>query len=408
MITKLRKKLIAICAGTVLVVFAAMFGCICIFGGVQLDRTMDTLTDRIAAGDGSFPLRDNLPAIAAPGRIPNMITGETPFSTRYFSVWYDRDGAVMGQNMSAIHTVSAEQAHNYAHTAWEMGKERGWVDHFRYKVYTTPRGTAAVFVDATINRAMNFLMTAIVGAVMMGSALLIMVGVVLLSKRAVKPMAETYEKQRQFVTDANHELKTPLTLILTDLDILESEMGQNEWLDDIRDEGKRMSILVNQLTSLSRMDEDVPELTREEFSLSDMVEDVAMEFKPLAEQKGLAFFSAVQPEITYTGDEGALRRVATILLDNAVKYCDGGGDITLMLAGKKRPTITVENTCAAVDDMALDKLFDRFYREDKARTASNSFGIGLSLAQSIVHQHKGDIRAYKVGPSRIGFKVILK
>ncbi len=229
-----------------------------------------------------------------------------------------------------------------------------------------------------------------------------------MSKRVVRPIALSYEKQKQFVTDANHELKTPLTLILTNLDIVEQELGHSEWLDDIRTEGQRMSSLVGQLTALRRLDEDRPHLTFAAFSLSETVSDTAAEFVPLAESRGLTIRAYIQPNLDYTGDEGALRRVVAILLDNAVKYCDPCGNISITLSAGRYPSVTVENSCSSVDNIELKRLFDRFYRADKARTAGSSFGIGLSLAHSIIQQHGGQISAYKAGPGRIGFKIILK
>ena len=228
------------------------------------------------------------------------------------------------------------------------------------------------------------------------------------SKRAVRPIAQTYEKQKQFITDANHELKTPLTLILTNLDIVESELGHSEWLDDMRTEGQRMSELVGQLTALSRLDEDDAPLSVTEFSFSEVCEDTVSEFAALAESKGLTVSADIQPELTFQGDEGAIRRLVTILLDNAVKYCDPAGEIILVLERKRQTVLRVENTFANVDNLELDRLFDRFYRADKARTAGNSFGIGLSLAKAIAGKHRGEIKAYKAGPERIGFQVTFK
>lgn len=169
-----------------------------------------------------------------------------------------------------------------------------------------------------------------------------------------------------------------------------------------------MSGLVGQLTALSRLDEDVPSAASEEFSLSEVCGDTVSEFSPLIDRKGLTLRADIQPEITLSGDEGAVRRLVTILLDNAVKYCDPGGDISLSLTAKRRAVLVVENTCSNVDALELDRLFDRFYRADKARTAGGSFGIGLSLAQSVVRRHRGEIRAYKAGPGRIGFRVTMK
>lgn len=242
--------------------------------------------------------------------------------------------------------------------------------------------------------------------IIIGSSLIVLILIILISKRVVYPAAESYEKQKQFITDANHELKTPLTLILSDLDIVESEVGENEWLDDIRSEGERMGILINQLVALSRMDEDQSNLTLSDFDLSSTISDTVSEFKLLAQERQKEMTADIEPAISYRGDEGLIRRLASVLLDNAVKYCDAEGQIRVSLYRKRRPVLVVENTYGAVDNIDMGRLFDRFYRADKARTYDGSFGIGLSLAKSIAKSHHGDIRAYKRG-KMIGFKVEL-
>lgn len=261
-------------------------------------------------------------------------------------------------------------------------------------------------MDGTMNHIMSnrFLYTFLL--IIIGSSLIVLILIILISKRVVYPAAESYEKQKQFITDANHELKTPLTLILSDLDIVESEVGENEWLDDIRSEGERMGILINQLVALSRMDEDQSNLTLSDFDLSSTISDTVSEFKLLAQERQKEMTADIEPAISYRGDEGLIRRLASVLLDNAVKYCDAEGQIRVSLYRKRRPVLVVENTYGAVDNIDMGRLFDRFYRADKARTYDGSFGIGLSLAKSIAKSHHGDIRAYKRG-KMIGFKVEL-
>jgi signal transduction histidine kinase len=249
--------------------------------------------------------------------------------------------------------------------------------------------------------------TMIAGVVLLGCAALVLILIFLLSKKAVKPIAESYEKQKQFITDANHELKTPLTLILANLDIAEAELGQNEWLDDIRSEGHRMTELVNQLVSLSRMDEDAHQMNLTEVSFGELVADTVSEFEPLAKERGKALTFTVDKEITCLGNEALLHRLVGILMDNAIKYCDNDGEISVTLRRGRRIVLTVENTYAAVGEIELNRLLDRFYRADKARKFTGGFGVGLSMAKAIVENHKGEITAYKKDSMHIGFKVVL-
>lgn len=279
---------------------------------------------------------------------------------------------------------------------------------FRYRVFQTAVGEAVVFVDAGMNLAMAYRIIVSVGVVLLGSGLIILLLIVIFSRRAVTPVAESYEKQKQFITDANHELKTPLTLILTNLDIAESQVGKNEWLEDIRAEGERMAQLVNQLVTLTRMDEEGQQPEAAEFSLSEAVSDTVSEFRCLAESEGKHLAVAVEPGISFTGNEEAVRKLLSILMDNAVKYCDEGGDIRVSFEQKRHPVLRVENTCQDVGNIELNRLFDRFYRADKSRTYMGGFGIGLSIAKAVAAKQNSEISAYWKGEDWIGFKVVFK
>ena len=288
-------------------------------------------------------------------------------------------------------------------------RQRTGMEGYRYKKADTEYGTCIVFVNGETNRGMTHQILGTVSLVMAISFLIILLLILFISKRAVRPVAEVYEKQKQFVTDANHELKTPLTLILSNLDIIESETGKNEWLDDIRSEGERMGELINQLVMLSRMDEGGGGMEAEEFDLSNMAAEMVSEFENLAAERGKRLSAAVTSGMTYRGDEGLIRRLLSILLDNAVKYCDPGGSIRVRVCRKgHHPVITVENTYRDVGKIEMNRLFDRFYRADKARTFSGNFGVGLSIAKGIVQKHRGSITVYKKGDAVIGFKAALK
>lgn len=409
MIYSLRRKFIWICAVSVIAVFVVIFAAISIVSAHQLNVAMDILTDRIASNDGVFPeMEKGKEPPRPPARFPGFITEETRFSTRFFTVRYNDTGEIVSEDIRFVASVTRETARAYAEKAIKQNRERGWIGGYHYRIYATGMGRAAVFVDGNMNRSLYQMLLLAAGGVLILSLAIILVLIIVFSRQAVKPAAESYEKQKQFITDASHELKTPLTLILTNLDIIEAEMGQNEWLDDMRAEGERMHALVRQLVMLSRMDEDRAELRLEPFSLSDAVTDTVSEFQILSEEKKTPIAASIQPEICYCGDEAGLRRVLSILLDNALKYCDPDGGISVSLSAKHRPLICVENTCRNVGELELEKLFDRFYRADGARAFPGGFGIGLSIAKAIVQKHHGEIRAYQKGADRIGFKIILK
>ncbi|MCC2258420.1 HAMP domain-containing sensor histidine kinase [Intestinimonas aquisgranensis] len=409
MIAGLQKKFILISAASTLAVFSIIFLLLVLFSWDQMEKTMDTLTDAIVSNDGVFPDFEPDDHRGPSQRLPygEIITEETQFSTRFFTVWLDGEKQILRINMDAVSSISRDDVKEYVQKALKEGRERGWVSDYRYRILETGQGATVVFVNGSMNWAVTTRLLVTAFLVLLGSALLILLLTVLLSKRVVRPVAESYEKQKQFITDANHELKTPLTLILSNLDIVEAELGQNEWLDDIRSEGERMGLMINQLVALSRMDESQAHMVRSAFDLSAAVEDTVSEFQPLAAERGKKLQTSIEPGIRYEGDEGLIRRLASILMDNAMKYCDEGGEIRVEVCQHRHPVLIVENTYAQVDQLELDRLFDRFYRADKARTFSGSFGVGLSIAQSIVRSHRGSIHAYRKG-NIIGFRAELK
>ena len=412
MIYRLQKRFVIICTVSVLSVVALIFGVIFALNVSLMNRNVDVLADSVSEGGGRFP--ETPDGSRGPDKMPpmgdgrfNFITPETPFATRHFTVLFNSDGSVQKINTEFIYSITEEKAVEYASKVIGKAGSRGWADSYRYKVFLTDSGMGAVFVDGSVNRASLMQSMTIAGAVLLSCAALVLLLIILLSKRAVKPIAESYEKQKQFVTDANHELKTPLTLILANLDIAEQELGQNEWLDDIRAEGHRMTELVNQLVALSRMDEEGHSLNLTDVYIGDLIYDAVIEFEPLIRDRGKSLSVNIDRNAVCRGDEALLYRLIGLLMDNAAKYCDEGGEISVTLRTGRRTVLTVENTYAAVVDTDLSRLFDRFYRVGKSRSFTGGYGIGLSTAKAIVEQHRGEITAYKKDSAHIGFKVVL-
>lgn len=412
MIYKLQRKFILISAASI---FAVVLLIIVSFGIINynsMNSTLDTLTDSILQGGGRFP--DSFGAPGPPHSDKDMhldngfITPETRFSTRHFTVWLDAESNLSRVDCESIFSVSEDEAFEYAKKALSSSGEKGWISSYRYRYVNNENGAVVAFVDGSMNRAAFAQALLTVTMVLIVSASVILLMIILFSKKVMKPVAESYEKQKQFITDANHELKTPLTLILANLDIAESELGENEWLGDVRSEAGRMTELVNQLVVLSRMDEAEAKLGLGSVALSEIVCEASAEFGALAELRGKKLGCEVEEGICVRGDEPLLRRLIGILLDNAVKYCDEGGEILVCLKKKGRILLTVENTYAAVSSVELGRLFERFYRSDKARSVGGGYGIGLSIAKAIAERHKGEISAYRKDKEHIGFRVALK
>lgn len=411
MINRLRRKFILISAASAIGVALLVFSVMTAFNVNSMNKTVDTLADSVSSGGGRFPDffdKDVKPERPDGNRRTDLITPETKFSTRYFTVWIDGDGRAVRVNTEAIASVTDALAVEYANRALNGGKSRGWISNYRYKVTVTDAESEIVFIDGTMNKVSLFQTVTVSAVVLFSCAAAVLLLTVLLSKRTVRPVAESYEKQKQFITDANHELKTPLTLILANVDIVEAEIGKNEWLDDIRAEGARMTELVDRLVLLSRMDEERRNMNVGVLPLGEMVSDISSEFMPLAAEKGKVLSVRADKDVSVRGDAALISRLVSVLLDNAVKYCDAGGDISVSLIGTRRAVLTVENSYRDVDGVELDRLFDRFYRADKARSFTGGYGIGLSIAKAIMEKHNGEITAYKKDGCRIGFRAVFK
>lgn len=403
MIYKLRKKFIKICTLSFLSVFVLLLGAIMLITNYQTNAALDTLADIVADSGGRFPDYDDL--YTAPAEPPHGINQESPFTTRYFTVHYDANGDLESIDIRSIASANRSDAEALAKEAVASGKERGWLENYRYKVVQDESGTDVIFISGAAERASNqrFLLAA--AAVFVAGSLVVLLLIVLLSRRAVEPIADSYDKQKQFITDSSHELKTPLTLIRTNLDILESENGTSEWLDDIRTETDNMTQLVNRLVQLARMDEGVAPQPLQRFDLSEAVSEMADAFAPVIEQQGMTFIQTITPNVTLNGDERAIRQLVGILLDNACKYYTPNGTITLQLNGGRHPTLTLDNTYINASAIDTSRLFDRFYREDRARTAGSGFGLGLSIAKATCDKHHAAISAQALDQNTIRFKV---
>ena len=405
MIYRLQRKFILSSAAAIFLVILAIMTVILILNVATMNQTLDQLIDKVLASNMNVTeaLKENRPKIRF--WLP-LMSDWSPYNTGHFTVRFDSEMIAQRVVLSMAGELTEEEVIEFARAAVEEGK-RGWIFQYHYKVYPVQDGVEVFFIDGSMNLISLLQSMLIIGVVLFACAFVLLLLIVLFSKTFMKPVAESYEKQKQFITDANHELKTPLTLILTNVDIAEAELGTNEWLDDIRSEGHRMTELVNQLVALSRMDEENVSAEVSEMDLGEIVSDTISEFQPLAAERGQRITVDVDPNLQYRGEEALLRRLISILMDNAVKYCDEGGEIRVCLKRRKFVVLTVENSYRNVDTIELGRLFDRFYRADKARTAGG-YGIGLSIARMIVQKHRGEITAYRKDGTHIGFRAVLK
>ncbi len=214
--------------------------------------------------------------------------------------------------------------------------------------------------------------------------------------------------QKEFITDAGHELKTPLTSISTSADVLKMENGDNEWVDNIQKQTVRMSKLVKNLVMLSRLDEGMPLPDKSDFSLSDAAWEAAEPFEMRAKAQGKSYSQNIAPDLNMTGDMAAVQQLISILLDNAFKYSDDGGEIRLSVCAQhKNKVIEVYNTCPPDSLGDIDRFFDRFYRADKSRAYDGGTGIGLAIARAIVQALGGSINAETSDGKSIVFRAVI-
>ena len=268
----------------------------------------------------------------------------------------------------------------------------------------------AVFLDC--QRELHSMRTFAVISLLVAAACVALVYLLIwfFSKKAIEPTVRSVEKQKQFITDASHELKTPLTVIATSLKVLELEVGRQKWIDKAQAQTEKLSELVNDLVTLARLDEEKPPARFARFDISGVVTETAESFRDFAAVRGHALEADAAPGLSCCGDEYAIRQLVSVLLDNAVKYADEGSVIHLALEkSKKGPVLIVSNPCAGLDTAELDRLFDRFYRPDRSRSKqTGGFGVGLSIARGIVEAHKGTIRAECPAEGVIQFVAVLR
>jgi len=352
----------------------------------------------LALNDGHFEGNDDRKGEAGPPedlhKQGHRFSAEMPYETRYFSVFLKQDGSVTAVNTGKIAAVDTAAAVEYAQTVAASQRAKGFVDHYRYIVYSVGAENHMIFLDCgrEISAFRTFLLTT--AGVSSAGLAAVMLLLIVLSNRIVKPFSENYEKQKQFITDAGHELKTPLTIIDADAQVLEMDIGENEWLSDIQTQTKRLAELTNHLILLSRAEEQ-PQIQKIAFSVSDAAQETMEAFQTLAKTRGKTLTGNIQPMLSMCGDERTVRQLMVILLDNAAKYSDEGGRIELTLEKKKGCIrLSVFNTAEFVSNESLPRLFDRFYRADQSRNSQmGGYGLGLSIASAIVHAHKGKISA---------------
>lgn len=408
MIKKLQRKFIMITMGSLLMVMLLLMGTINGINLYQMQQRLNGAIDILSQNQGKFPKFEKKEPPKGGFRSDFEINEETQFATRYFVVRIGEAGDIMEIDTSHI-AISSEAAMDYATQVLSSGKESGYLDNYKYSLVWSSDGYMLIFVfcKEQISTATKFLFNSCVVAVITFVLMFLLVSV--FSRRAIKPIIENAEKQKQFITDAGHEIKTPIAIISANADVLELTGGSSEWITSIRNQISRLDKLVKNLLMLSRMEEDNLKLVLTDMNLSRTVEEIAGSFQPVAEMQNKTFQLDIQPGLMFHGDENSIQQLVSTLVDNAMKYSNEGGTVGVTLsAARKGVKLEVYNTVFEQDTKNLDKLFDRFYRADASRAReTGGYGIGLSIAKSIVEAHHGKIGAKSDDGRSIIFTVIL-
>lgn len=409
MIKQLQRRFVLIAMGSLLLVIMTIIGLVNGINYYQINQQADHLLNFLSEHDGEFPTMDKEKLILYERMYRVVLNEESKFSTRYFTVKLDHAGQVWQIDTSNIAAISDAAAEEYAMAVMEnrvLGRHNGI---YKYLIEEKPYGTFIAFVDCSMQVRMHMEFLWISLAVALFSLLVMFMLVYAFSNRAIQPVIDSMERQKQFITDAGHEIKTPLAIISANTEVLELVEGSNEWTTSIRNQTKRLTGLVEDLLSLAKVEEQSEQHPFMVFSLSDTVEESGEQFIPMAEQQEKTLVLDIHPNLQYNGNEQEIYRLVMILTDNAVKYANPGGQIkiTLKPAGKHH-RLEVYNTCNEISQKDLSHLFDRFYRADNSRSReTGGYGIGLSLAKAIVERHKAKIQVTCEDNRSITFTVIL-
>ena len=339
--------------------------------------------------------------------LPDINIDEKLTREHYFIVSFDADGEINYSNFMHIFSISQEDGEALATEIYQNGSTGGVTKDYRYFRENRKENTYIAFIDIheRLDNYFDFVKSSI-GISALGY--LVVAGLIVLASFFVfKTNEESYRKQKAFITNASHELKTPLTIINTDLEIIEMDNGKNEWTDSIHDQVNRLTTMTNQLVILSRLDENnLRNYPFEDFSLSKTANEAIEAFLPTYQKNNLVFFKDIEDNIGMNGNKYLMNEIFYIFLDNALKYTKPEGEVGVKVSrNNKKITLVFYNDI--IEDHQIDTklLFERFYRSPSANKKEGS-GIGLSIAKEIVELHKGKITA-SIKDNCIVFTIII-
>ena len=385
MIRRLRWKVIGLNMGMVFCVLLAVFAAVYFSSRAGIARSVQhQLQQVLQTGSGydlSQPGQEGVPCFVA----EVYASGTVRVSGNSYYDLTDKEALV--DIVTAALTADSDEGVLAEH-------------HLRYLRQTGLLSTRIAFTDSTLEQAT--LRSLLTGSLLIGLAALAVLFVCsyVLSGAVTRPVGRAWQQQKQFLSDASHELKTPLTVILSSTELLEQSAApeQKQYVDNIRAESRRMKQLVEDMLTLSRIQRSDAPLPDTAADLSDAAANVALRFEPVAYEAGLTLSYDIAPGLLVRGDSDKLEQAVAVLLDNAIKYAAPGTEVRLDAVRQgKNACLWVENEGDPIPADKLPHIFDRFYRADESRTDGGSFGLGLSIAKAIVEAHRGVIRCDSSG-----------
>lgn len=406
MIKSLRWKFIIAAMISLSILIVIIIGGIALLGYYKMEQVADGTLQSLAT--------ERKPPEPGGGRPPYPAFGyqinENPAPTSYFVAIINSDGQIQSIDTMGRLEITENDIEQYVGTALSGESLAGKIGAYKYVIsMEANRPMRIVFLDMSLQ--MQTLLSIIFASFLVGLLCMVLMFFILffVSGRVISPLARNIEKQRQFVSNAGHEIKTPLGIIMANTDAMELHLGENKWSKNVRSQTERMHGLMDGLLLLARMDEGAESLPRESVNLSDMVNRTVVDFSELAKKKQIQTRVEISDNIIIQGNPDYLEQLINILIDNAVKYSNSGGEIITSLTGDGRKSkLAIENSIENLPDVPPETLFDRFYRANAARTQKDGgYGIGLSAARAIAGMHGGKIVATYVGTNRIRFAVEL-
>ena len=369
---------------------------------MMLERESDAVLETLVDADGAFQKMD----FDRPPPFSRPLDMDRMRASRFFIVHSDPSGNIVDVNIDQISAIDHETAKSYALEVLKAEDTSGRVHGYKFAVKQLGPNTLTFFMD-TSDQSENFRMVLFAStAIAVLCWMILLLIVVLLSGKVIRPVLVGMEKQKQFITNAGHEMKTPLAIIQSNNDTMALIHGENKYNVHIRNQTKRLNVLMSNLLTLAKLDEEIP-LPTETVNISDVAGELLPAYTEDAQAHNLRFDVQIEPDIVIQTNKDSFRQMLTVLLDNAIKYTPQGGSVRLSLARDgKHIQIIEENTCDPSLEPDPERLFERFYRGDAARTQqkeSSGYGIGLSAARAICENFGGKLTAEYFSDDSIRF-----